>query len=296
MSSLLGLLIASFGAISKSFSEILSKRNFLDDVDVYVNSWALRFFALPFLAITLFIFGGVPEIEQKFYYALLVTVPIGISATILYMKALNAADISIISPINGLSPLLLLITTPLIVNEVPSVLGLIGVMVATSGVYLLKLDKASTSDILKPFKAIYHNPGAKYILMVVLLYSISAPVDKIGVEASSPIMYTLSLHIGLVLGLTPIMFYKNGYETIPKIKKDIKWVSAVGALSGLASLLQMIALTYTLVVYVIAVKRCGIIISVVYGSYKFDEPYTMQRIIASVVMVIGVILISISLA
>jgi len=296
MSSLIGVFIAFLGAISKSFSEILSKRNFLDDVDVYVNSWALRFFALPFLIITLFLYGGIPEIKNSFYYSLAITIPIGISATILYMKALNAADISIISPINGLSPLLLLITTPLIVNEVPSILGLIGVMIATSGVYILKLNEASASNILEPFRALYNNPGAKYILMVVILYSISAPVDKIGVEASSPIMYTLSLHVGLVIGLTPIMFYKNGYETIPKIKKDIKWVSAVGVLSGLASLLQMIALTYTLVVYVIAVKRCGIIISVVYGSYKFDEPYTFQRIIATIVMVIGVILISISLA
>jgi len=36
--------------------------------------------------------------------------------------------------------------------------------------------------------------------------------------------------------------------------------------------------------------------SLLYGSYKFDEPYTMQRIIASAVMIVGIILISISLA
>jgi len=38
MSSLIGVLIAAIGAVSKSFSEILSKENFLHDVDVYVNS------------------------------------------------------------------------------------------------------------------------------------------------------------------------------------------------------------------------------------------------------------------
>lgn len=296
MSSLIGLLIAAIGAVSKSFSEILSKRNFLDDVDVYVNSWALRFFAIPFLLIALIATGGIPEIEKEFYYSLAISAPIGISATVLYMKALDAGDISLISPISGLSPLLLLITTPLIVNEFPSALGLVGVMIATLGVYLLEVNKASANDVLQPFKSLFSNPGAKYILLVVILYSVSAPVDKIAVEASSPIMYTLALHIVIAAALTPMMIYKNGYETLPKIKKDIKWVSAVGALSGLASLLQMIALTYTLVVYVIAVKRCGIIISVVYGSYKFDEPYTMQRIIASAVMIVGIILISISLA
>jgi hypothetical protein len=58
VSSLIGLLIAAIGAVSKSFSEILSKRNFLDDVDVYVNSWALRFFAIPFLLIALIATGG----------------------------------------------------------------------------------------------------------------------------------------------------------------------------------------------------------------------------------------------
>ena len=208
-------------------------------------------------------YGGIPEIEKEFYYSLAISAPIGISATVLYMKALDAGDISLISPISGLSPLLLLITTPLIVNEFPSALGLVGVMIATLGVYLLEVNKASANDVLQPFKSLFSNPGAKYILLVVILYSVSAPVDKIAVEASSPIMYTLALHIVIAAALTPMMIYKNGYETLPKIKKDIKWVSAVGALSGLASLLQMIALTYTLVVYVIAVKRCGIIISVV---------------------------------
>jgi len=294
VNSIIGIIIAALGAISKSASEILSKRNFLSDVDVYVHAWAFRFFALPFLFLVFIVSGGIPDIEPGFYESLAVTVPIGIISTILYMKALNAADISIISPISGLSPLLLLMTTPLIVSEVPSVLGLIGVLIATSGIYLLEVDKTNKSiNILQPFKSLSENPGAKYIIIVVLLYSISAPVDKIGVLASSPIMYTLTHHIGVVSVLTPLMLYKHGSETIPKIRNDIKFVSTVGALSGLAVLLQMIALTYTLVIYVITVKRCGILISVLYGSQNKNK-YSKQRIIAGFVILIGLILISLS--
>jgi len=65
-------------------------------------------------------------------------------------------------------------------------------------------------------------------------------------------------------------------------------------LSGLASLLQMIALTYTLVVYVIAAKRCGILISVLYGAKNNNERFTKQRIISTVAIIIGLILMSIS--
>jgi drug/metabolite transporter (DMT)-like permease len=294
MSSLIGVLIAAIGVVSKSFSEILSKENFLHDVDVYVNSWALRFFALPFLFFLFIISGGIPEIEQGFYSSLAITVPIGIVSTVLYMKALDVSDISTISPIAGLSPLLLLITTPLIVNEFPSTIGLVGIMMATAGVYLLKINEGTSTGILKPFKLLSNNPGAKYILLVVLLYSISAPVDKIAVEASTPIMYTLSHHIGVLSVLTPLMVYKNGSETVPKIRDNFKWISAVGVLSGLASLLQMIALTYTLVVYVIAAKRCGILISVLYGAKNNNERFTKQRIISTVAIIIGLILMSIS--
>lgn len=293
MSGLIGLGLAALTALSKSTSEVVSKRNLNTDIDPYTNAWALRAFAIPLILLAL-TFVGIPEITKEFYFALSISVPISIIATVLYMKGLEASDISIISPLSALSPLLLLITSPLIVNEFPSPIGLIGVVFTTIGVYLLEISKKD-EGILAPIKAIAEEPGAKYILGVLLLYSISAPVDKIGLEGSSPIMYTAGLHIFTVIGLTPLMYYYGDDKLTELSNKNLGGIAAIGLLSGLSSIAQMMALTYTLVIYVIAIKRAGILISVASGGIFFDEPYTRQRLIGSAVILVGVIIISVSL-
>lgn len=294
MSGLIGFGLAALTALFKSSSEILSKRNLNTDIGPYTNAWALRAFALPLVLIAL-LFVGIPDIGQGFYTALAVSGPIGITATVLYMKGLEASDISIISPISALSPLLLLITTPLIVNEFPSAIGLVGVIITTLGVYVLELSKKE-DGLLAPLKAIAREPGAKYIVAMLILYSISAPVDKIGVEASSPIMYTVGLHIVSAAGLTPLVYFRGKDRLRDLSNTDLSSVAFIGFLSGLSSIAQMMALTYTLVIYVIAVKRAGILFSVASGGIFFDEPYTRQRMIGSVVILIGLILITLSLA
>lgn len=99
------------------------------------------------------------------------------------MKAIKASDLSIISPISGLSPVLVLMSSSLIVGEIPSFLGLIGVMTATIGIYVLKIHEAS-SGLVEPFRAVLREPGARYMMAMLLIYAITAPVDKIGVQAS----------------------------------------------------------------------------------------------------------------
>lgn len=294
MSSLIGVGLSLLVAISKSASAIVSKRNLNTDIDPYVNAWALRTFALPLIFIALAL-DGIPSIEPEFYKALAVSGPIGVISTVLYMKGLQKSDISIISPLSALSPLLLLLTAPLIVGEFPSVIGLIGVMVTTVGVYLLELSKKHKS-VFAPLKAIAKEPGAKYIVAMLLLYSISSPVDKLGVEASSPIMYTAGLYIVIFCGLTPLAYFKGTTPMDSLTRTDLSSLGIIGILTGLYAIGQMMALTFTLVIYVIAIKRAGILFSVAAGGIFFDEPYTRERFIGSIVIFIGLIIITISLA
>lgn len=295
MSGMVGLVLSGLVAISKSLSEIVSKRNLNADIGYYTNAWALRFFALPLMAVGLLVFGLPNTIEQDFFIALFVSGPISIIASVLYMRGLQLSDLSIISPLSALSPLLLLITTPILVNELPSLLGFFGVVIVTFGVYILDIGKAG-DGVLEPFKAIANEPGAKYIVGMLLLYSISAPMDKIGLEASSAIFYTSSLHMFSVLGLTPLVYFFGTDSLRDLTNTDISSVATIGLLSGAASILQMFAYGYTLVIYVSAIKRAGIIISVLSGGLFFDEPYTSQRAIGTCIIISGLLLIAISLS
>lgn len=301
MSGLLGIFFASLTAIFKSSSSIISKELLDTDVNPYVSSWALRIFAIPALIPALYITGGIPDLDPIFYPLLLLNTGIGVLGTILYMKALNVGDISLVDPISALSPLLLLITTPLIVNEFPSPLGLVGVMIIVCGVYLLKLQKVTGSStfskdtVLSPFYGIANEPATKYIVLMIIVYSISAPVDKVIIEASGPIMYSASLHICQSIILTGVAIYMTDSWRSDMFSRDTFKLSPIGLLSGIASMFQMIALTYTLVVYVISIKRLGILIGTIWGIFVRGEEGGIPRLIGSGLIIAGTILISVAL-
>lgn len=69
---------------------------------------------------------------------------------------------------------------------------------------------------------------------------------------------------------------------------------AIGGLSGLSSNAQMTALTYTLVVYVISIKRSGILLSVIIGHFVYGEENIKERITGSLIILLGLFLIALA--
>jgi len=54
-----------------------------------------------------------------------------------YVRALEASEVSLVSPLLSLSPLFMLLTSWMILSEVPDGQGVVGVLVIVGGTYLL---------------------------------------------------------------------------------------------------------------------------------------------------------------
>lgn len=293
MSSFIGIILGLLTAFSKTSADLISKHSLNSDINEYVTGWALRFFALPFLLIVLFVVGIPDSIGSGFYYTVPISGLISIIATVCMMKAYKLSDISIIAPLYSVSPIFLLVTSPIMINEFPSPIGLIGVLLILLGLYIMKI-KSAKVGLLEPIKAIIKEPGVKYMMVVAVLYSISANLDKIGTEASSAIFYSLSIHIVAVLGLTPLMILKS--ENWKKeIEDNTKYIIPIGLLNGLASVLYMAAFTYTLVIYISAIKRASTVTTVLGGWLLLGEENIRERLPGAIIIIIGVIIISVSL-
>ena len=78
-----------------------------------------------------------------------------------------------------------------------------------------------------------------------------------------------------------------------EIGKDAIPLVAVGIFSALMLVFQMIALTQTLAVYVIAIKRLGILIAILLGGFVFKEKEIKTRLLGGAIMVLGVLFISV---
>lgn len=292
MTSIIGIGFSLVCSFFKSGSDLSSKYFINEDLNPLVASFGYRAFAIPVLLILVAIFK-VPDIERAYWISLVSITPLNVVATILYMKALEASDISIVSPIKAISPMALLVTSPILINEYASPIGIIGVVIVTAGVYALKTS-AKQESFLEPIKKLKEEKGARFAFYVMLIYSVSANIDKIGVEASSAIFWTLSTHVSISLVLLFIIFYKLD-DGIEQIKSNSNKLLPMGTLSGLAVAAQMIAITYTLVIYVIAVKRTVLLWNILGGTLILNESRIKEKLKAGILIVIGVVIISMSL-
>ena len=282
-------ILAFLTAFFESMKDVFSKKS-LKDIDEYVVAWALRFFALPFVLPLLF-FIEIPSLNNQFWLALIVGGTLNVITTILYIKAIKLSDLSITMPIVTFTPLFLLITSPLIVGEFPTISGVIGILLIVIGAYTLNLKKKS-EGYFAPFKALLKEKGPRLMLIVAFIWSITANFDKVGVVNSSSLFWVVSINIFIAAFLSPIMLYKSRSNI--KQTLNIQTLLPVGLFSGLIHITQMTAISLTLVAYVIAIKRTSTIMSVLWGWLIFKEKGIKERLLGTVIMVLGVLFIALS--
>jgi uncharacterized membrane protein len=283
-----GILLALISAGVYGVREIYQKETVVQ-TDEWVASWAKRFISAIFALPALYFFG-IPDTN---WWAitpyLIVGVVISFIATVLISKAYKHEEVSFLAPLGALSPVPVLLTEPLILGEYPSLLGIIGVLIIVAGVYLLKIDGATT--LSEPVKRIATNRAAQLLMLVTLMYSITANFDSIGVEYSSAVMWVVLTSGFTGLLLTPVMMYKT-----ENWKQEISDAGTplvlFGGLSALGLILQMAALEYTLVVYVSAVKRLSIPVSVILAFVLYNETNIRGRTIGTILTVTGAIFIA----
>lgn len=283
------LFFAGLTAFFDSLKVVFGKHS-LGTTDIYVTGWAWRFFAflalLPALAFVPF-----PALSANFWWAILISGGINLLVTPLYMRAIQMDDLSLVMPMITFTPLFLLITSPIVVGEFPSWPGLMGMVLIVMGAYGLNIGEFN-KGWLQPLKALVARRGPRLMLLVAFLWSISANFDKIGMQASSPLVYSIGVLAFLTVGLTPFAL-RQSRNPVQSVQGNYGPLMLLGISSGLVLLTQMFAIELTLVAYVIAIKRTSAALSVLWGAFFFKEPNLETRLPAVVIMLMGVVFITI---
>lgn len=245
-----------------------------------------------------------PVVEAMFPVYLACGVSLNLFAFYGYVRALELADVSLVSPLLSLSPLFMLFTSWLMVDEVPDLLGLFGVLAIVTGTYFLSRTKGG--DGFEPFRRLARDPGVRWALTVSLVWSVTANFDKLAVRTSTPLTYSFWFHVLFAIAFTPVFLYlkddrgvqsfepgdnNTGAEPgpVPFTAVIVTGLLAGGVLQAIMSATQMVAVIRTKVTYVIAIKRAGMLVSVLGGGLLFGEEETMKRFFASVLVFLGLI-------
>ncbi len=283
------IMLAGLSALFESFKDVASKRS-LPLIDVYLISWALFALTLPVLA-GYWILGKIPPLGSAFFIVLLLSGTMNAIAVVLYIQALGRSDLSLTVPILTLTPLFMLGTSPFLIQEYPTGIDAIGVLLIAIGAYVLNL-RASHQGYLAPFRAIMSQPGPRLMLMVAFIWSFTANFDKIGVVNSSPSFWVISLFSFVAIALIPVVLLKSK-QPFRQIRHHYPVLLLIGGFSTLGVLFQMQAIQLTHVTQVIAVKRMSALFGVIWGHLLFKEKGLRERAAGTILMMIGVFVITV---
>jgi len=226
-----------------------------------------------------------------FWWSALTTSVLNVIALVLLMKALYIGELSLTMPFLSFTPVFLILTSNLMLGEFPDLIGVLGVLLIVCGTYFLEMRKSEGA--FGPFKAFIKNKGGQLVLLVAFIYAITSNLDKIAVQNSNPITRNIIVLSLMALMLLPLIWYKSTQKLI-EIKSKYKLLLIAGFFAALTLFLQMIALTLTIVPYVISLKRTSALFSVILGFIAFKERNIKPKLLGSILMVLGVLLIALS--
>jgi drug/metabolite transporter (DMT)-like permease len=229
------------------------------------------------------------DLSGRFLAAWLTTGVTFTAATLLLNQAYRESELSIVGPITNFSPLFTLLVAPILLQEFPTWLNLVGIALILLGSYLLKIDKQTRSP-WEPLKALVNDRGARLTVLVAFIWGLETALSKVGALETNPYFWTFSNKVLTLLLLIPIALWKDpqGIKQLPKQA----WVFvAMGSVIAMAMILQSVAVVHMNSAVAGALLRLSTLFNIVFGFIFFGERKILNRLFAAAVMVAGVVLV-----
>ena len=168
-------LLSLLGALFQVLRNVAMKRlgHALDDT---INVWGRFAFLLPFAGLGV-LAKGTPPIQEGFWFCGILFGITQILGTLSLSKALRMSHISLVTPLWKLSLILLVFWGYLALGEIPSDLGVMGLVLSMLGVYLLNVKQARIS-FWAPLTALVTDPGQRWTMGAAMGYAPSVVLIK----------------------------------------------------------------------------------------------------------------------
>lgn len=306
---MLWVFLAITGAISNAAYFIIIKNHIATRNPWILN--ALGLFLAGVLLLGISAVRGFPAIGPDYAGAVIISGILNIVGLSLIFRAMESSDLSLSMPMLSFTPVFLIGTSYVLLNEIPSTAGMLGICIIVSGSYVLNIS-AEHEHVLDPVRSMVQNRGSWFMLIVAFLFAASINYDKIAMLNSDPVfgmaftLLIISAAFSLFMVLPPkwrgscTLFPAGGnppasVTTASTPESPLRLYLVPVILIGITGVAECISINmaYTLQIapYVIAIKRLSIIFMVLYGTIICSEDEVRTRILGSVLMVGGAVII-----
>jgi drug/metabolite transporter (DMT)-like permease len=197
----------------------------------------------------------------------------------LLYRALREGELSQVTPVSALLPVFNIATSFFLIGEAPSSAGYAGIALTVVATYLLLTDLygARGPMLNKPV-----------LLMVgsVLCTALGSTLDKIAIDASTPVFYAFVNMLGASVVFTVLSYWYGEFGDVAKLRAHYKTFVFLGFVFALAFAGFASAFMLGPTSYVLAVRSLGLILPALWGIAVLREGISWRKI-CSIVLFCG---------
>ncbi len=275
-------------ALAEALKDVASRKA-LNSCSRLTMATAVPLFSIPiFIWVSIESKSAIPSFDDLWQAAplLFLDSALHIVAMFLYMDALAAAPLAQTLPLVSLTPLFMLVTSPLINREYASSGGALGVVMIVAGAYIANI-RSELSGLTAPILALATNPGSRSMLGVAFIWAITGNLDRVGMQYVSLPVWLLLLLVIMSICLCGLLYGKGLLGEIYSRNHFIPLFLA-GIFGALSLFLYMKGIELANISYVVAVKRTSILMGILLGFIYLRERPRKLQLVGAFVMVAGV--------
>jgi drug/metabolite transporter (DMT)-like permease len=292
---ILTLLSAIVFAIGDIFGKTILSKYHVEPKQLFFEQYLLSFvivlvFLFPYIEFDLFYEYPFLFFGKAFFLG---------SSSLLYLTLLKKYEISLVSPLLNLSPVVLLFFSSFVLSESISIIQFMGILITILGTFLLEVT-FSHHHKKKPhehhFRELFKKPSRFFVLTILLLITISitAIFDRLILTSGVHVYTNMYFTSVLIMIISSIYFIKKNYffQAITLTIKEPKTliISAIKLVDTFL-ILTAIAIPSALVSLIIPLRRTSTLFSSLFGGLLFHEKHLVKKMFSVIIMIIGVMFI-----
>jgi drug/metabolite transporter (DMT)-like permease len=248
----------------------------------------LTVLVLPFLA-------GVAwhSLAPAFWTNMALCAVLAVAGNVLLVAALGLTDLSLLGPINAYKAVLSLALATVLLGEVPSAFGMLGVLLIVAGSVLV-VDRAPGQQRARAVAQLFGDRGVRLRLAALVCSATEAVFLKRAQAFGSPSTTFLAW---VILGVLPaalaaaLLIRRDLGPQLLRLRRQWPSYGALAVTTGAMQLATLLVFRVMPVGYALALFQLSAVVSVLLGARYFAERSIRRRLAGSAVMVAGAALI-----
>jgi drug/metabolite transporter (DMT)-like permease len=285
------LLVVLARLVFSSFANVFQKKLAHQGLHPFYIVMA-SYLVLTIICLPLLLILSPTELNPSFWTNIFFAALLDMAGTLFLVMSLAKTDLSIFGPLNAYKVVISMFLAMIFIGEIPSLQGFIGVGVIVLGSYFLF--PASGNINKSRLLHLVLERGVQYRFLSILLLSIGTlPLKQavvIGDALATTVFWCL---IGFPLAIIAhTVFLKDNFKSnFVQSKNNLPEFIYLGGLIFLMQYITMIVFSQLLIAYSLALFQLAMVLQVFLGYRIFNEKHIMRRLAASMVMIVGSLLI-----